>query len=63
MMYPVLADVRYRQLGWITGDRRVVVTSLLLNWTLGPAPMVALADAPAGLAHLRTGLIIVDCTL
>jgi len=60
MMYPVLAKVRYDRLHTVTGDRRLLVTSLLLNWVLGPALMFTLAwallpDLPA----YRTGLIIV----
>jgi ACR3 family arsenite transporter len=60
MMYPVLAKVRYDRIGTVTGDRRLLVSSLLLNWVLGPALMFALAwiflaDQPA----YRTGLIIV----
>lgn len=60
MMYPVLAKVRYRSLDRVTGDRRLLVTSLCLNWIVGPALMFALAwlllpDLPA----YRTGLIIV----
>ena len=60
MMYPVLAKVRYDRLDSVTGDRRLLVSSLLLNWVLGPALMFTLAwtflpDLPA----YRTGLIIV----
>ncbi|MEW2359898.1 ACR3 family arsenite efflux transporter [Spirillospora sp. NPDC029432] len=60
MMYPVLAKVRYDRLHTVTGDRRLLVSSLVLNWLIGPAVMFALAwlllpDLP----EYRTGLIIV----
>jgi arsenical-resistance protein len=60
MMYPVLAKVRYDRLDTVTGDRKLLLASLLLNWVLGPAVMFALAwlllpDLP----EYRTGLIIV----
>ncbi|MCF8608350.1 ACR3 family arsenite efflux transporter [Gordonia sp. HY442] len=60
MMYPVLAKVRYDRLDTVTGDRKLLVGSLVLNWVLGPALMFALAwlllpDLP----EYRTGLIIV----
>jgi ACR3 family arsenite transporter len=62
MMYPVLAKVRYDavSLRAVTGDRRLMVSSLVLNWLVGPAVMFALAwiflpDLP----EYRTGLIIV----
>ncbi|EON32472.1 Arsenite efflux pump ACR3-related permease, partial [Gordonia terrae C-6] len=37
MMYPVLAKVRYDRLDSVTGDRRLLLGSLLLNWIVGPA--------------------------
>jgi ACR3 family arsenite transporter len=60
MMYPVLAKVRYDRLDAVTADRRMLVSSLVLNWLVGPALMFALAwlllpDLP----EYRTGLIIV----
>src|SRR5512142_1737061 len=42
MMYPVLAKVRYREVGRITADRRMITASLILNWIVGPAVMFAL---------------------
>ena len=42
MMYPVLAKVRYHQLDRVTGDKQLLVTSLVLNWLVGPALMFAL---------------------
>jgi arsenate reductase (thioredoxin) len=60
MMYPVLAKVRYDQLGEVTGDRKLMVFSLALNWLVGPAVMFALAWLLlADLPEYRTGLIIV----
>ena len=60
MMYPVLAKVRYREVGRITADKRMMTASLLLNWVVGPALMFALAwlllpDQP----EYRTGVILV----
>ena len=60
MMYPVLAKVRYDQLGDVTADRKLMVSSLGLNWLLGPAVMFTLAWLLlADLPEYRTGLIIV----
>ncbi|HEY5160526.1 MAG TPA: ACR3 family arsenite efflux transporter [Gaiellaceae bacterium] len=64
MMYPVLAKVRYEDLGRMShdgvSDRRFFGVSLFLSWLVGPALMFALAwlllaDQPA----YRTGVIIV----
>ncbi|CAM5594325.1 hypothetical protein SHIRM173S_02457 [Streptomyces hirsutus] len=60
MMYPVLAKVRYDKLDAVTGDRKLMISSLVVNWLVGPAVMFALAwiflpDLP----EYRTGLIIV----
>lgn len=60
MMYPVLAKVRYDRVVAVTGDRRLLLASLVLNWLVGPALMFALAwlllpDLP----EYRTGLILV----
>ena len=64
MMYPVLAKVRYEELGRIkhdgVSDRTFFGVSLFLSWVVGPLFMftlawVFLADQPA----YRTGVIIV----
>ncbi|MCT7370277.1 arsenical-resistance protein [Mycolicibacterium llatzerense] len=60
MMYPVLAKVRYDRLDTVTSDRKLLVSSLVLNWVLGPALMFALAWLfLADLPEYRTGLIVV----
>ncbi|HXH12804.1 MAG TPA: ACR3 family arsenite efflux transporter [Alphaproteobacteria bacterium] len=60
MMYPVLAKVQYEKIPAIAGNPKMLATSLVLNWVLGPALMFACAwlllpDHP----EYRTGLIIV----
>ncbi|MGK5629315.1 ACR3 family arsenite efflux transporter [Streptomyces sp. URMC 123] len=60
MMYPVLAKVRYDRLDAVTGDKKLMVSSLVVNWLLGPTVMFALAwTFLPDLPEYRTGLIIV----
>ncbi|HUG16065.1 MAG TPA: ACR3 family arsenite efflux transporter [Thermomicrobiales bacterium] len=60
MMYPVLAKVKYERIPAAASNGRLLGTSLVLNWIIGPALMFALAwtllpDHPG----YRTGLVIV----
>lgn len=60
MMYPVLAKVRYNETRSVLGDKKLMITSLIINWILAPAFMFILAwvflpDLP----EYRTGLIVV----
>jgi ACR3 family arsenite transporter len=60
MMVPVLAKVRYGELGSMARDRRLLTITLALTWGLGPLLMFSLAwlllpDQPA----FRTGLILI----
>jgi ACR3 family arsenite transporter len=60
MMYPVLARVNYEKIPAIAGNTKLLTTSLVLNWVIGPVLMFVLAwvllpDHP----EYRTGLIIV----
>ena len=60
MMYPVLAKVRYETIGRHAADTKLLVTSLVFNWIIGPVVMLGLAwlflpDLPA----YRNGLVLI----
>ncbi|WP_404372878.1 ACR3 family arsenite efflux transporter [Corallococcus coralloides] len=60
MMYPVLAKVRYGELGRLRTRGKLFTLSLVLNWLVGPVLMFALAwlflpDLP----HYRNGLVLI----
>jgi ACR3 family arsenite transporter len=60
MMYPVLAKVRYEEMGRVVQDRRLLGLALVLVWGLGPLLMFSLAwlllpDQP----EFRTGLVMI----
>lgn len=60
MMYPVLAKVRYTETQRVIGDKKLMFTSLVINWLLAPAFMFALAWIfLSDLSEYRTGVIIV----
>lgn len=60
MMYPVLAKVRYREVGKLATRGRLFTASLVLNWIVGPLLMFGLAWALLpDLPHYRTGLVLI----
>lgn len=62
MMYPPLAKVRYDELGRLRGAKKMLSTSLVLNWAVGPVIMFSVAwlffPDPED-AAFRNGLILV----
>lgn len=60
MMYPVLAKVKYGRAGRMLSNGKLLATTTILNWIVGPLLMFVLAwtflpDEPA----YRTGLILI----
>ena len=60
MMYPVLAKVKYETIGEHVKDTKLLGTSLILNWVLGPIVMFVLAwTMLPDLPEYRNGLILI----